>query len=314
VIEPVLKSFTKDLVSALSYLHANGIVYCDLKPGNILLNEYSNLKLCDFGLSQRLVDLVQGEEVNPEAERKGTPYYMAPELFDQGGVFSFAADVYALGAVLYELASGKTPFSNENFTELVKSICEGEPRKLTNVSDDCSQFILSLLDKNPATRPKWRQICSHKWWGGVAFETYQYPEESHFEKYIRDKGLDRVEPEKSMLLKEGLDTSNILGNTLLNHDTTGITKEENLLRLSLNVKKNITRETGDYMDTADDHQDIRLDKNMTINLGKNNTTHTISDFLEEAAQKSQENISPNEDQKSKASPVLKSLRSHKSFE
>lgn len=289
-------------------------MYCDLKPGNILLNEYSNLKLCDFGLSQRLVDLVQGEEVNPEAERKGTPYYMAPELFDQGGVFSFAADVYALGAVLYELASGKTPFSDENFTELVKNICETEPKRLANVSDECNHFVLSLLDKNPARRPKWPQISSHKWWGNITFESYQYPEESHFEKYIRDKGLDRVEPDRSILSRSGLENSHLLGNTSMVHDTTGITKEENLLRLSINVKKNITRETGDYIDTADDQQDIKLDKNMTINLGKNNMSHTISELLEDNTNKSQDNVSAQEDAKAKASSILKSFKSHKSFE
>lgn len=309
-----MKTFAKDLINALSYLHANGIVYCDLKPANILLNEYSNLKLCDFGLSQRLIDLVQGEEANPEAERKGTPYYMAPELFDQGGVFSFAADIYALGAVIYELAAGKTPFNSENFTELVKDICETEPKRLANLSEECNDFVLSLLNKNPARRPKWPQICAHKWWGGLSFEQYMYPEETHFEKYIRDKGLDRSEPERSLLMREGLETSNILNNTSLLHDTTGITKEENILRLSLNVKKNINRETGDYIDTADDNQDIKLDKNMTINLGKNNMSHTISDLLDDGANKSQDNVSANDDAKSKTSAVLKSLRSHKSFE
>ena len=75
------------------YLHANSIIYCDLKPSNVLLNEYSTLKLCDFGLSRKLQDLTGAktdEEPGDEPKAKsGTPYYMAPELFTDDGVHSF---------------------------------------------------------------------------------------------------------------------------------------------------------------------------------------------------------------------------------
>lgn len=58
IIEPVIKAFARDLVNALTYLHSNGIVFCDLKPKNIILNEYSEIKLCDFALCQRIVDMI----------------------------------------------------------------------------------------------------------------------------------------------------------------------------------------------------------------------------------------------------------------
>lgn len=76
-------------------MHANSIVYCDLKPSNVLLNEYSTLKLCDFGLSRKLVDLDSNSTVDTEVDgdepkaKSGTPYYMAPELFSDEGVHSF---------------------------------------------------------------------------------------------------------------------------------------------------------------------------------------------------------------------------------
>lgn len=58
IIEPVIQYVSRDLVSALVYLHSNGIYYCDLKPKNVIFDEYSNIKLCDFALCRRLVDIM----------------------------------------------------------------------------------------------------------------------------------------------------------------------------------------------------------------------------------------------------------------
>lgn len=55
--EPSVKSFGKDLVHALLHLHAHGVLFCDLKPSNVLIDEYGTLKLCDFGLARKLIDL-----------------------------------------------------------------------------------------------------------------------------------------------------------------------------------------------------------------------------------------------------------------
>ena len=319
----MLKSFAKDLVSALSYCHANGIIYCDLKPSNILLNEYSCLKLCDFGLSKKLVDLVQGEESCADIDREGTPYYMSPELFDQKGIFSFASDIYALGAVLYELACGKTPFTDENFTELVSNICENKPEKLYDVSEDCNDFIMRLLEKNPARRPKWPQVMAHAWWAGIEFQEYELPDETHFEKYINEKGYNKKALEVSQDMTQ--EPANQGGRQEAQNPYTenselqkasglsgsNINKEENLLRMSINVKKNINRDTGEYIDPKDENQDIKLDKNMTINMGKKMATQLTSELQEEGQNKSQDTISQVDESRSKAG---KSLRSHKSFE
>ena len=118
--EKTIKKFGRDLTQGLYYLHFNGIIYCDLKPSNVLINEYSTLKLCDFGLARKLADLTKnggnrGEEPNQDAEggpkrKNGTPYYMAPELFNDEGVYSYQSDLWALGCVLYEMATGLPPF------------------------------------------------------------------------------------------------------------------------------------------------------------------------------------------------------------
>lgn len=88
--EEAVRSFGFDLVKALLYLHSSGIVYSDLKPSNILFTEYGLLKLCDFGLATKVIDLVVDKENN---SKKGTPCYMAPELFQDDGVHSFYSDL-----------------------------------------------------------------------------------------------------------------------------------------------------------------------------------------------------------------------------
>ena len=68
-------------------MHSNSIIYADLKPSNVLLNEYNTLKLCDFGLSKKLSDL--DKETAEPLQKSGTPHYMAPELFADDGTYSF---------------------------------------------------------------------------------------------------------------------------------------------------------------------------------------------------------------------------------
>ena len=83
------------------------------------------LKLCDFGLARKLVDLQSNQnKIDDEDKQKknGTPYYMSPELFADDGVHSFQSDVWALGCVLYEMATGKPPFAAQSVEALITEI------------------------------------------------------------------------------------------------------------------------------------------------------------------------------------------------
>lgn len=77
-------------MSGLYELHKNSYIYEDLKPSNILIDEYGKLKLSNFGLSQA-ISVIKNDI---DHERRGTPYYMAPELFLDNGVPSIASDLY----------------------------------------------------------------------------------------------------------------------------------------------------------------------------------------------------------------------------
>jgi serine/threonine protein kinase len=72
--ENIVKGFAIEIMNALSFSHSKGVVICDLKPASILINEYGNIKLGDFGSSQFLVNLIH----NQNEKKKGTPCYMSP--------------------------------------------------------------------------------------------------------------------------------------------------------------------------------------------------------------------------------------------
>jgi serine/threonine-protein kinase len=138
------------VASALAEAHALGVVHRDVKPDNILLqtvDDRADARLTDFGIA-RVVDAAG--LTTPHAII-GTPHYMAPEVI-VGGEAGPAADVYAIGVVLYELLTGHTPYTGEPLGVLRHHVDDvvGRPPGL---SDQAWSVIVSCLDKDPARRP-----------------------------------------------------------------------------------------------------------------------------------------------------------------
>src|SRR5262245_34790987 len=144
----------RNLADAAQFAHERGIVHRDLKPGNILLTPEGVPKIVDFGLAKRLDAQTSTTKTGTVL---GTPDYMAPEQAD-GRVHEIgpATDVYALGAILYELLTGRPPFRGEAMVRVLDAVrfhSPQPPRSLRpEIPRDLELVCLKCLEKSPGKR------------------------------------------------------------------------------------------------------------------------------------------------------------------
>ena len=150
--EQVIRYATQ-LAWALSCAHKQGVIHCDIKPGNILLSEDSRVcKLSDFGLARRIGELIDSTW--------GTPAYMSPEQFHPDGEITPKTDVYGLGVVLFQCFEGHLPYKAKNLREYEMRHCQDPVPMLSNpgLSEDLKTLVADCMRKEASSRPATKDV------------------------------------------------------------------------------------------------------------------------------------------------------------
>jgi eukaryotic-like serine/threonine-protein kinase len=156
---PEVVDIAVQVAAALDAAHAAGIVHRDIKPGNILVGSNGQVKVLDFGLARRFMmpdtgEVILGGSTIP-GRPMGTANYMAPERILQLPLDP-RSDLFSLGVVIYEMATGRLPFGGASPSETISNVLDKDPVPLTSCSPDrppqLERIVNRLLAKVPQSR------------------------------------------------------------------------------------------------------------------------------------------------------------------
>lgn len=149
------------LINGLEYLHSQGIIHKDIKPGNLLITNGGVVKITDFGVSEML-DRFQRSDLCHTSQ--GSPAFQPPEIADGVDFFSgFKVDIWSSGVTLYNITTGKYPFEGDNIYRLFENISKCELKIPKEIDDLLSSLIMGMLYKCPKTRFSIKDIKYHDW-------------------------------------------------------------------------------------------------------------------------------------------------------
>ena len=165
--EDEARFYISELILGIEHLHELDIIYRDLKPENILINDDNHIKLADFGLAKEGVNDVQSSK-----SFVGSPAYLAPEMLMRKGVGK-SADIYGIGAVLYEMICGTPPFFSNNIKILYKNISQSKLMLHDYFSDELKDLLSQLLCRDPNKRigvMDKNELKNHEWFKDIDWD------------------------------------------------------------------------------------------------------------------------------------------------
>jgi serine/threonine-protein kinase len=161
---PRALAIAAEIADGVAATHAQGIVHRDLKPDNVMIDtvvEIDRVTLLDFGLAKMTQPLAG--RLTLQGAIVGTPDYMAPELISDASLAGPAADVYALGCMLFEMCTAKRPFSAHGYEVLVRQVYDAppSPRAIAPALPAwLDQLVLTMLAKDPTERPTMAELAA----------------------------------------------------------------------------------------------------------------------------------------------------------
>jgi len=140
--------FMHQAAGALQHAHERGMIHCDIKPANLLLNESEQIKILDMGLA-RFQNSDKGKADSNDLNQNviGTVDYMAPEVAEDSANVSPQSDIYSLGCVMFFLLTGEIPFPGETIPERILKHQNGEPKNPTEINDAISPRLAEICLK-----------------------------------------------------------------------------------------------------------------------------------------------------------------------
>lgn len=155
----------EQVADALAYTHEQGIVHRDLKPANIMRLTDGAVKICDFGIARLGHDIGFTSKLTGTGIAMGTPHYMSPEQIG-GGPIDHRSDLYSLGCVLYEIATGVPPFDLDDAWAVLVGHRDTIPTRLRDHRSELPEYldriVLDLLAKTPEERPSDATALRHR--------------------------------------------------------------------------------------------------------------------------------------------------------
>ncbi|MDQ3171394.1 MAG: serine/threonine protein kinase [Acidobacteriota bacterium] len=148
--EPELSRFAADIARGLAAAHRQGIAHGDLKPDNVIVRRDGQIKILDFGLAETRPD-TPDEALHPAARLAGTPGYMAPEQL-RGAAATPAADVFAFGVLLFEMATGRHPFAGDRGTLLEAALSSRAAFEAPDLPPGIAGIVRRSLSPDPSAR------------------------------------------------------------------------------------------------------------------------------------------------------------------
>ena len=159
--------FLHQILSGVDYLHKLGICHRDLKPENLLMDDFNNIKIVDFGLSNTYK---KGECLQTAC---GSPCYAAPEMVAGKKYDGLAADMWSCGVIIYAMVCGYLPFEDPKTNKLYQKILNAEYSIPDFVSESCQDLIRKVLLTDPNQRLSIQGIRAHPWYQQVKVREYK---------------------------------------------------------------------------------------------------------------------------------------------